>query len=319
MMKGRKSVPALTPGFGKETKKPKKSKSTMIIPAPTPFDNMSRRFFGNLLERYADLSGIELDLQKAKMPITAINYLSKGIFGGIIFTIASLIAVNVMTFLFPSFTVMFFAFWFMSVVIFFVMLVQYPNSVAGTRRKKIDAVLPLAMGYIATMASADMPLDNIIYELSSSKEYNELAREAKGISVSTKLFGKDIITAVKEGAIYTPSQRFSEFLQGIITTMTSGGDLKEYFKQKAFQYQTELSTLIKRNTESLSVLAESYIIVGIMFPLILMVIIGTVTSVIPGEGSLTVVVLYIIVGVIIPVIAVMFALILSSTIGEVEV
>ncbi len=55
-----------------------------------------------------------------------------------------------------------------------------------------------------------------------------------------------------------------------------------------------------------------------MFPLILMVIIGTVTSVIPGEGSLTVVVLYIIVGVIIPVIAVMFALILSSTIGEVK-
>ena len=34
------------------------------------------------------------------MPITAINYLSKGIFGGIIFTIASLIAVNFMTFLF---------------------------------------------------------------------------------------------------------------------------------------------------------------------------------------------------------------------------
>ena len=43
--------------------------------------------------------GIELDLQKAKMPITAINYLSKGIFGGIIFTVVSLIVVNIVTFL----------------------------------------------------------------------------------------------------------------------------------------------------------------------------------------------------------------------------
>ncbi len=234
MMKRRESYTAITTENKKE-KKSKKSKNSMIIPAPTAFDNVSRRFFGNLLEKYADMSGIELDLQKAKMPITAINYLSKGIFGGIIFTVVSLIVVNIVTFLFPAYTVMFFAFWFMGVVIYFVMLAEYPNSVAGSRRKKIDAVLPLAMGYIATMASADMPLDNIISELSSSKEYNELAREAKGISVSTKLFGKDIITAIKEGASYTPSQRFSEFLQGIITTMTSGGDLKEYFKQKAFQ------------------------------------------------------------------------------------
>ena len=50
-----------------------------------------------------------------------------------------------------------------------------------------------------------------------------------------------------------------------------------------------------------------------------MVIIGTVTSVIPGEGSLTDVVLYLIVFLIIPIIAIMFALILSSTIGEVDV
>ncbi|MGP6240340.1 type II secretion system F family protein [Cuniculiplasma sp. SKW4] len=303
----------------KPVRKDRSKKPKMAIPKPTAFDNFSKAVFGGLFEKYVNTSNMDVTLQKAKMPITAEEYLARGTMGAVIFAIVSFAVVNLFSIRFAGYTYLFFAFWFLAVILFLAFMGEYPNSVATSRKKKIDAVLPLAMGYIATMASADMPVENIIYELSKSKEYTELSREAQGISVSTRLFGKDIITAIKDGATYTPSPRFSEFLQGIITTMTSGGDLKEYFKQKALQYQTELSTLIKRNTESLSVLAESYIIVGVMFPLILMVIIGTVTSVIPGEGSLTIVVLYLIVGLIIPIIAVMFALILSSTIGEVDV
>ncbi len=291
----------------------------VILPAPGFFDVAAVKIFGNVLQKYMTSNKMDESLRKAKIPMDAIEYFSRGLLGAIIFIAVSIVGVDIFVLKFPDFTIMAFAIWFMMVIIYFALLSEFPNSVANTRKKKIDAVLPLAMGYIATMASADMPVENIIYELANSQEYGELAREAKSISVSTRLFGEDIINAVKEGASNTPSQRFSEFLQGIITTQTSGGDLKEYFKQKALQYQTELSTLIKRNTESLSVLAESYIIVGIMFPLILMVIIGTVTSVIPGEGSETLTVLYLIVFLIIPVIAIMFALILSSTIGEVDV
>ncbi len=296
---------------------PKASK--VILPVPGFFDVISQRVFGGVLQKYMNPDKMDESLRKAKIPMDAVEYFSRGLLGAIIFLAVSFVGINIFSLKFPSYTYLAFAFWFLMLVIYFALLSEYPNSIANTRKKKIDAVLPLAIGYIATMASADMPVENILYELSNSEEYGELGREAKSISVSTRLFGEDIINAVKEGASNSPSQRFSEFLQGIITTQTSGGDLKEYFKQKAMQYQTELSTLVKRNTESLSVLAESYIIVGIMFPLILMVIIGTVTSVIPGEGSETLSVLYLIVFLIIPVIAIMFALILSSTIGEVDV
>ena len=291
----------------------------LVIPPPSVFDIFSVRIFGHLVEKYVQVDKMDESLRKAKMPIDAIEYYSRGVMIAVVYMVISFIVVNIFSLKFPSFTYLSFAFWFLAVIVYFAVMSGYPNSIAGTRRKKIDAVLPLAMGYIATMASADMPVENIIYELSNSPEYGELTREAKSITVSTRLFGEDIINAVKDGASNSPSQRLSEFFQGIITTLTSGGDLKSYFKDKAIQYQTELSTLIKRNTESLSVLAESYIIVGIMFPLILMVIIGTVTSVMPGEGSLTDTVLYLIVFLIIPIIAIMFALILSSTIGEVDV
>ena len=291
----------------------------LIVPPPSVFDIFSVRIFGHLVEKYVQVDKMDESLRKSKMPIDAIEYYSRGVMIAVVYMVISFIVVNIFSLKFPSFTYLSFAFWFLAVIVYFAVMSGYPNSIAGTRRKKIDAVLPLAMGYIATMASADMPVENIIYELSNSPEYGELTREAKSITVSTRLFGEDIINAVKDGASNSPSQRLSEFFQGIITTLTSGGDLKSYFKDKAVQYQTELSTLIKRNTESLSVLAESYIIVGIMFPLILMVIIGTVTSVMPGEGSLTDTVLYLIVFLIIPIIAIMFALILSSTIGEVDV
>ncbi|MGP6220775.1 type II secretion system F family protein [Caldiplasma sukawensis] len=296
-----------------------KDKMTSVIPKLGAFDRLSIKLFGNLVQKYADTTNIDLALQKARIPLTGVEYYSRGLFIALIMIPVTLIAADFLEFLIPSFGYLVFAFWFLIIVVYFSVLAEYPNSVAGTRRKKIDALLPSAMSFIATMASADVPVENIIYELSNNKDYGEVSTEAKFISINTRIFGKDIVSSLKEAATYTPSQRFSEFLQGIITTMTSGGDIKEYFKEKALQFQTELSTLIKRNTESLSVLAESYIIVGIMFPLILMVIIGTLTTVIPGESGLTVVVLYLIVFLIIPIIAGMFALILSSTIGEVKV
>ena len=245
-------------GFLSNLNKKLNPKTTkLVIPAPTMFDVFSVRIFGHVIERYVSTEKIDESLRKAKMPIDGIEYYSRGMMIAIIFMVVSFITINVFALKFPSYTYLSFAFWFLAVIVYFAVMAGYPNSIANTRKKKIDAVLPLAMGYIATMASADMPVENIIYELSNSTEYGELAREAKSISVSTRLFGEDIINAVKDGAANSPSQRLSEFLQGIITTLTSGGDLKSYFKEKAIQYQTELSTLIKRNTESLSVLAES--------------------------------------------------------------
>ncbi|EQD70421.1 type II secretion system protein F domain protein [mine drainage metagenome] len=271
-----------------------------------------------MIDKYSNTSRIEVTLQKAKIPLTGVEYLSRVFLGATIFIMISGVLTNIFALDFSHYSFLAFAIWFMMIVVYFTLMIELPSSVAGSRRKKIDSVLPIAMGYIATMASADVSVDDILYELSKSPEYGELAIEAKSISITTKLFGKDIVTAIKEGASLTPSMKLSEFLQGIITTVTSGGDLKEYFKQKALQYETELSTIVKRNTDSLSVMAESFIIVGVTFPLILMIIIGVVASLTPDPSPMLSLVLYLIVLLIIPVIAIMFALILTSTINEVN-
>ena len=179
-------------------------------------------------------------------------------------------------------------------------------------------MLTLALGFFATMASADIPIDIIMRELGNAIQYGEISREARSIWLRSTLFGQDIVTSIRTAVKNSPSQRFSEFLQGIITSVNSGGDLKLYFIAKADQYQNELSTLIKQNSNSLGILSESFVTVGVAFPLILLIIVGVVAYLSPGSPAGLVDLLFFTVAVIIPVILILFAYFFRSTMGEIE-
>jgi flagellar protein FlaJ len=193
-----------------------------------------------------------------------------------------------------------------------------PSSAIAKRRKNIDTRLPMALAYIATMASADVPVENIMYELGKSPQYGEIAKEARTISASSRLFGNDIVSALREESKYSPSLKFAEFLSGITSTVTSGGNLKDYFTMKAKQFQSELSTLIKQNSESVGVLAESYVTVGVAFPLMMIVILGILAAISSGAGAV-ITVLYLIVLMMVPMITFVFAFLIQSTIKEVNI
>lgn len=275
-------------------------------------------FFRKFYTKRGKNEKLEESLKKAKMPYSAVQYYSMitmisvlAIFGGILGI--SLVSMILGMFIWPAYLIL--------IVLVFLgalMALGQPQSVARKRRKDIDSKLPMALAYIATMASADIPVETIMYELGRSKEYGEISKEAMSVSASSRLFGKDIITALREESKYSPSLKFSEFLQGIVSTVTSGGNLKEYFTSKAKQFQSELTTLIKANAESVGVLAESYVTVGVAFPLMLLVILGVMASLSPNSGSLTLV-LYLIVLMIIPIITFAFTFLVSSTVKEVQI
>lgn len=206
----------------------------------------------------------------------------------------------------------------LAVVAFLALMLEVPTAKVSSRKKDIDAKLPTAIAFMSAMASANISIDSIFYDLGNSPEYGEISADARSISVSSRLFGKDIITAIKESARYSPSPRFSEFLQGIITTLTSGGDLKDFLKSKVRQYSTELNTDVKKNVESLGIMAESYITVGVAFPLILLIIVGVIAALSPGSPRPLIIILYLTAAVIIPVISALFAYFIRSTVREVE-
>ncbi|HLY76951.1 MAG TPA: type II secretion system F family protein [Thermoplasmata archaeon] len=161
-----------------------------------------------------------------------------------------------------------------------------PSSAAKTRGAEIDRKIGAAMSFVSAMASADVNIDKIFRDLAQEKIYGAVADEAAWITRDTELLGVDILSAIRTGANRTPSKRFQDFLQGVVTTATSGGQLKPYFLLKAEQYQRENKLDTMRRTETMGLLAETFVTVVVAFPLFLVIIIAIFAIIGSGGGGL---------------------------------
>jgi len=175
-----------------------------------------------------------------------------------------------------------------------------PSSKASSRGKKIDDKLADAMSFIASMASANINIDMIFKELAKQPLYGEVCEEAKWITRDTEILGLDILTALNRASDRCPSDNFREFLQGVVTTSTSGGQLKPYFKGKMEEYQDERKLQVQQNMETLGMLAESFVTVVVAFPLFLVVIIAIMSLMGGMGGGNPIPFLYAVVGLMIP-------------------
>ncbi|HXY12144.1 MAG TPA: type II secretion system F family protein [Thermoplasmata archaeon] len=178
-------------------------------------------------------------------------------------------------------------------------LMGTPASKAKERGRKIDRKISPAMSFVSAMSSADVNVDQIFKELGRQKIYGEVAEEAAWITRDTELLGVDILTAIRRGAGRTPSRRFQDFLQGVVTTATSGGQLKPYFLLKAEQFERENKLEMLQRTETMGLLAETFVTVVVAFPLFLVIIIA-IFAIIGGGGSFMLEILWGIVGGMIP-------------------
>jgi flagellar protein FlaJ len=196
-------------------------------------------------------------------------------------------------------------------------LMSLPASAAGSRRKDIDTRIPHAMNFISTLASADVTVDVIFNELSKQKIYGEIQNEAQWITRDIELLGKDVLTAIRDAAARTPSVKFQDFLQGVVTTTLSGGQLKPYFLMKSEQYQRLAKLESKKGQETLGMLAESFVTVVVAMPLFLIVMMSLMALVGKTAGS-SILLLYMIVFIMIPFSQLGFIVAIQSMTQEVK-
>ncbi len=289
----------------------------------TPFYIISWKLFSRVVQSrdFKSSGNLHNSLQKASMNVRAEEYIAASIFTSII------VAVIAVAFLVVSLVLRFFyaidAFLIVAVPISawatYVAMVSYPESKASSRKKLIDNNLGGAMAFIAAMASADVPVDVIFKELSKRNEYEEIKKEALKITRNTELFGMDIFTAIGEAAKVSPSVKWQEFLQGVVTTATTGGRLKPYFVNKAEEYQNELRIALRKNAENVGLFAETYVTVGVAFPLFLIVILAIMGVISGSSGSSTIVILALFSFLVMPVIIGAFIWIMGSVSREVSI
>jgi flagellar protein FlaJ len=196
------------------------------------------------------------------------------------------------------------------------MLKSRPSSIAKRRGQDIDRRIGTAMSFVSAMASADVNIDHIFRELAQEPIYGAVSEEAAWITRDTELLGIDILSAIRAGANRTPSKRFQDFLQGVVTTATSGGQLKPYFLLKAEQYQRENKLDVMRRTETMGLLAETFVTVVVAFPLFLVIIIAIFAIIGNGGGNLLDI-LWGIIGAMIPAFQFVFILYLQGLASEV--
>lgn len=188
-------------------------------------------------------------------------------------------------------------------MITYLILLSNPASKGKARGRDIDKRIGPSMSFISAMASADVNVDVIFKELSRQKIYGEIKNEAEWITRDTELLGIDILTAIGRAAQRTPSNNFQEFLQGVVTTSTSGGQLKPYFLQKAEQFEKEAKLDMRAQLETLGLMAESFVTVVVAFPLFLIIIMA-IMAIVPGGGgnpTFTITLLWLVVLLMVPI------------------
>ncbi len=272
-----------------------------------PYKKFCWKIMGPLLKR----KGVEKDeylednLLKAHMKIRVEEYLSyvwmttifaaiAGIGGAVVMSILLPPVLGGISYLLAGATAV------LTPVAVYFGLKAVPASKANSRGKKIDNKLSDAMSFIAAMSSANINIDMIFQELARQPLYGEVCEEAKWITRDTKILGMDILNALERASTRCPSDNFTEFLQGVITTSTSGGELKPYFKSKMEEFQDERRLQVQQNMETLGMLAESFVTVVVAFPLFLVVIMAIMSLMGGLGGGDPIPLLYGIVGMMIP-------------------
>jgi flagellar protein FlaJ len=278
-----------------------------------------RRFaylrIGKYLEPHLDkFSDLGLALRKAGLDVSLRTYLSLTIFSTILAGLLGFLIPLILTFLILGHFM-----WLLAIIssplcalITFGTFLIYPNSKAGARKRKIETALPSTASYMAAMTSAGVPPDRVIMSLANEEIDEEIREEAKNIARDLEMLGYDILKALKEAAKRAPSAKYSAFLEGIIATIVSGGDLKDYMSTEAKSLMRLKEQETREFISQLGVVAELFLTGAVVAPLFFVVMLSVMSAVGGGGGESSAVGLYAIVYGLIPLIMVAIVIITES-------
>lgn len=257
------------------------------------FDNLETiayRLIGEKAERCVPLfRDLDENLQKSGLKLNFKAYINLTIFCTIL---VSLITVTVLPcLLFSAFGIPILpAFLFglggalFAVAFTIITFYGYPIYRADTIKRQLEDELPFTTGYMAILTSAGVSPESVFKSLSNLSVPLAVSSEAKDIVRDVNLFGSDIISALSESSKHMPSERFREMLEGLISTIHSGGNLAAYLRDKSTQYMKLKRISLKKYSDTLSMLSEFYVAILLTGPLMLVIMLTVMAML--GGGNL---------------------------------
>lgn len=160
----------------------------------------------------------------------------------------------------------------------------YPVYRADKHKRELEDELPFTTGYMSILASAGVSPEKMFHSLATLSAPLAASSEARDVVTNVSLFGMDIISALEKTSSRTPSQKFRDMIEGLISTIHTGGNLGGFLREQ-FKTHMKLKRLsLKKFSDSLSVLAEVYVALLLTGPLLLIIMLSVMSVL--GGGAL---------------------------------
>ncbi len=245
---------------------------------PNDFGKMANRLVGNLAEKAVvkypeQFAKLSHDLRTAGFKVLSKTYVSMMIFSAIG---AAIIAMLLASTLFsnPSIIIQLLRGMLIGIVAGIGLgggLFIYPSSVASEKQGKMRAELPFVLIHMSAVAGSGAKPISIFQTLLTTNDYPALSVEIKKIVNYVNVFGYDLSTALRLTAMTTPSQELKDLLNGLINTISSGGDLKQFLTSMSQDALTTYQLERKKAVEVIGTYSDVYTTILIAAPLLFFV------------------------------------------------
>ncbi len=274
----------------KREKEKKGKKTEKVVKKTGEYTQLANRLFLNYamkLIKQKKFKTIGKDLVKANLEYSFASYLSLMIFNtALTFALAFILFIFLLFFnlspMLPIITKATEPFGIRFLMVFWIIFVfpaatflfmsAYPSLEKKSLSGKIDGELPFAAIHMAAISGSMIDPTKIFSIISSTKEYPNLEKEFNKLLNEINVYGYDLVTALKDSALNSPSQKLSELLNGLATTITSGGSLYDFFEKRSQSLLFEYRLDKEKNTKSSESFMDIYISVVIAAPMIFMLL-----------------------------------------------
>ncbi len=150
---------------------------------------------------------------------------------------------------------------------------ETPSHRGSARARQIDASLARTVAFIYSLSRSGMAFPEIMRTLARNRDvYGETAEEVAVGVKAMDLFGLDMLTAIRQMARQSPSEKFEEFGDNLASVLQSGQSIPSYLHDQYERYQKDAKAQQEAFLELLATLAEGYVSLFVVGPLLLITI-----------------------------------------------
>jgi hypothetical protein len=148
----------------------------------------------------------------------------------------------------------------------------YPGMEKSSTENRIETELPFATIHMSAISGSMIDPSKIFNIIISTHEYPYLEKEFKKLINEINVYGYDLVSALRTSAYNTPSKKLSELLNGLATTINSGGDLPQFFDKRSQTLLFENRLEQEKKNKGAETFMDIYISLVIAAPMILMIL-----------------------------------------------